>query len=171
MPARLAGRGISHILCRSWMSFVSCICLAPATSHHVVDVLSRARAGEVGAVGLAFLVPLGPVGGVFRSQMLLATAGVLLLLTAVLQNRRCAWEQWWALHGSYKMHWPTTTAVFKSGDGYCNDSFGLKRLTSFSVQIRSQEGRSSKDERREKIFSGHFCLFRIALCIWKKEKF
>ena len=77
------------------------------------------------------------LAGFFRSQMLLATVGVLLLLTAVLQYRRSAWELWWALHGSYKMHWPTTTAVFKSGDGYCNDSFGLKSLTSFSVQIRS----------------------------------
>jgi hypothetical protein len=42
----------------------------------------------VGDVGFALLVVLGPVGGVFRSWILLATVGGLLLLTGVLQYCR-----------------------------------------------------------------------------------
>ena len=60
----------------------------PGGTIGVTEVLSRARAGEAGDVGLAFLVLLGPVGGIFRNWILLPTVGVLLLLTAVLQYRR-----------------------------------------------------------------------------------
>ena len=54
----------------------------------VTDVLSGVRTRQMGDVGLAFLVPLGPVGGIFRGWILWATVGVLLLLTAVLQYCR-----------------------------------------------------------------------------------
>jgi hypothetical protein len=54
----------------------------------VVEVLLRNRSGEVADVGHAFLLILGPVGGIFRGLILLAIVGVLLLLTAVLQYRR-----------------------------------------------------------------------------------
>jgi len=52
------------------------------------DVLSAARSREGADVGVALLIFVGPVGGIFRGSILLAIVGVLLLVTAVLQYRR-----------------------------------------------------------------------------------
>ena len=52
------------------------------------DVLSRSRTGKLADIGLAFLIFLGPVGGIFRGSMLLAAGGVLLFLMAVLLSLR-----------------------------------------------------------------------------------
>lgn len=55
---------------------------------HLTDVVSAATSGEVADVGLALLMFLGPVARIFRGSMLLASLGVFLLATAVLQYRR-----------------------------------------------------------------------------------
>jgi hypothetical protein len=52
------------------------------------DVLSAASSREIADLGLALLIFLGPVGGIFRGSILLATFAILLLATAVLQYRR-----------------------------------------------------------------------------------
>jgi hypothetical protein len=52
------------------------------------DVLSAAKSKEGGDVGVALLIFLGPVAGIFRGSILLATAGALVLAIAVLQHRR-----------------------------------------------------------------------------------
>lgn len=64
--------------------------VAPSASHTIgaTDVLSAASSREIADVGVALLIFLGPVAGIFRSSMLLAIAGVLLLAIAVLQYRR-----------------------------------------------------------------------------------
>lgn len=53
-----------------------------------MDVLFAARSREIADVGLALLILLGPVGGIFRGSILLATFAILLFATAVLQYRR-----------------------------------------------------------------------------------
>jgi hypothetical protein len=64
--------------------------VAPPASDTIdaTDVLSAARSREVADVGVAFLIFLGPVAGIFRGSLLLAMIGVLLLAIAVLQYRR-----------------------------------------------------------------------------------
>jgi len=52
------------------------------------DVLSAARSRKGADVGVALLIFLGPVAGIFRGSLLLAVVGVLLLAIAVLQYRR-----------------------------------------------------------------------------------
>lgn len=62
---------------------------APATCDTIraTDVVSAASSSEIADVGLALLIFLGPVARIFRGSILLATFGVLLLATAVLQYR------------------------------------------------------------------------------------
>lgn len=64
--------------------------VAPSGSDTIgpTDVLSAASSREVGEVGVALLIFLGPVAGIFRGSLLLAVVGVLLLAIAVLQYRR-----------------------------------------------------------------------------------
>ena len=52
------------------------------------DVLSAARSRAGADVGVASLIFLGPVVGIFRGSLLLTLVGVLLLAIAVLQYRR-----------------------------------------------------------------------------------
>ena len=52
------------------------------------DVLSAASLRDGADVGVALLIFLGPVAGIFRGSILLAIVGVLLLAIAVLQYRR-----------------------------------------------------------------------------------
>ena len=52
------------------------------------DVLSGARSREGADVGVALLIFLGPVAGIFTGSLLLAVVGVLLLAIVVLQYRR-----------------------------------------------------------------------------------
>ena len=59
----------------------------PSDRIDVTDVLSRSRSGKLADVGLAFLIVLGPVGGIFRGSLLLAAGGAILLLVAVLLLR------------------------------------------------------------------------------------
>jgi hypothetical protein len=59
----------------------------PSDTIGVTDVLSAVRRGN-GDVGLGLLIFLGPVGGIFKGPIVLATVGILLLITAVLQLRR-----------------------------------------------------------------------------------
>ena len=63
--------------------------IAPPASDTIraTDVVP-ASSSEVDDVGFALLIFLGPVARIFRGSMLLATLGVLLLATAVLQYRR-----------------------------------------------------------------------------------
>jgi hypothetical protein len=78
--------------------------VAPPASDTIraTDVVSAASSTDVADVGLALLIFLGPVAGIFRGSILLATLGVLLLATAVLQHRRLrlgallglAWGPW-----------------------------------------------------------------------------
>ena len=60
----------------------------PSNTIDVTDVLSRSRSGKLADVGLAFLIVLGPVGGIFRGSLLLAAGGAILLLVAVLLSLR-----------------------------------------------------------------------------------
>ena len=64
--------------------------VAPSRSDTIgaTDVLSAASSREIGDVGVALLIFLGPVAGIFRGSMLLTIVGVLLLVVAVLQYRR-----------------------------------------------------------------------------------
>jgi hypothetical protein len=52
------------------------------------DVLSAAASREGADIGVALLIFLGPVAGIFRGSLLLAVVGVSLLAIAVLQFRR-----------------------------------------------------------------------------------
>ena len=63
--------------------------VAPPASDTIgaSDVLSRASSGEGADVGVALLIFLGPVAGIFRGSILLAIVGALLLAIAVLQYR------------------------------------------------------------------------------------
>jgi hypothetical protein len=63
--------------------------VAPPASDTVgaADVLSAANSREVAGIGIALLIFLGPVAGIFRGSLLLAIVGVLLLAVAVLQYR------------------------------------------------------------------------------------
>jgi hypothetical protein len=76
--------------------------VAPQTDTiGVTDVLGSARPGNLANFGLAFLILLGPVAGIFKSSMLLAAIGILLLVTAVMLSRRWRLGAWvgtvWAL--------------------------------------------------------------------------
>ena len=64
--------------------------VAPRASDTIraTDVVTAGSSREVADVGLALLIVLGPVARIFRGSILLATFGVLLLATAVLQYRR-----------------------------------------------------------------------------------
>lgn len=59
----------------------------PSNTIGATDVLSAARRGN-GDLGVALLISLGPVAGIFRGPIALASVGVLLLLTAGLHSRR-----------------------------------------------------------------------------------
>jgi len=63
--------------------------VAPPASDTIgaSDVLSRASSREGADVGVALLIFLGPVAGIFRGSILLAIVGALLLAIAVLQYR------------------------------------------------------------------------------------
>jgi hypothetical protein len=64
--------------------------VAPPASDTIraIDVLSAARSREGADVGVALLILLGPVAGIFRGSTVLAVVGFLLLAIAVLQFRR-----------------------------------------------------------------------------------
>lgn len=64
--------------------------VAPPTGDTIgpSEVLSAARSREGTDVGVALVIFLGPVAGIFRGSILLAIVGVLLLAIAVLQYRR-----------------------------------------------------------------------------------
>ncbi len=64
--------------------------VAPPASDTIgaTDVLSAARTREGAEVGVALLIVVGPVAGIFRGSIVLAVGGFLLLAIAVLQFRR-----------------------------------------------------------------------------------
>ena len=94
---------VNHILCLCGLSVsVSGIRVDAAISHRsasasctsasdtigATDVLSAARTREGAEVGVALLIVVGPVAGIFRGSIVLAVGGFLLLAIAVLQFRR-----------------------------------------------------------------------------------